>query len=172
MAAECGGLILQLHPGGKLISALNRETAKWIGLPWGARKRAGCRCGAAGRSRLGMRSTLTVNSRRLFAPKGLPGIARRFNAGSANRKSRSVPKGRLKARSILSRPFGTRVPFLASPALKRRAIIRCPSGTKPPRRMPDAVNRAQLGPSRFVLRDRLISGIVRPCLPTTISRDL
>jgi len=27
-------------------------------------------------------------------------------------------------------------------------------------------------PSRFVLRGRLMSGIVRPCPPATISRDL
>jgi hypothetical protein len=83
----------------------------------------------------------SVKSRRLFTPKGLPRIARRFNAGSGHRTSRSVPEGRLRTGSILNRPFGTKLLFLASPALKRRAIVRCPSGTNPPGRLPDASNR-------------------------------
>jgi len=38
----------------------------------------------------------------------------------------------LNTRTLLSRPFGTRALFLASPALKRRAIVECPSVTPPP----------------------------------------
>ncbi len=48
--------------------------------------------------------------------------SRRFNAGSASRKRGPSRKGRLSATSSLSRPFGTRVPILASPALKRLSL--------------------------------------------------
>ena len=78
-----------------------------------------------------------------LCPGGAPDNSLAFQRRVSEPKERSVPKGRLRATSVLSRPFGTRVSVLASPALKRRAIARCPSGTKLPRPMPDASNRTR-----------------------------
>ena len=78
-----------------------------------------------------------------LCPAGASENSPAFQRRVSGPKARSAPKGQLKARSILSRPFGTRVSLLASPALKRRAIARCPSGTKLPRPMPDALHRTR-----------------------------
>ena len=95
-----------------------------------------------------------------LCPGGAPENSPAFQRRVSEPKETSVPKGRLRATSILSRPFGTRVSVLASPALKRRAISGCPSGTKLQRRMPDAW-RVQLpfhGVARAEARLARISG--------------
>jgi hypothetical protein len=76
-----------------------------------------------------------------LCPAGASENSPAFQRRVGEPKEAPVPKGRLRPTSILSRPFGTRVSVLASPALKRRAIARCPSGTKLPRPRPGTFNR-------------------------------
>jgi hypothetical protein len=59
-----------------------------------------------------------------LCPGGAPDNSLAFQRRVSEPKERSVPKGRLRATSIFSRPFGTRVSALASPALKRRMSLR------------------------------------------------
>jgi hypothetical protein len=67
-----------------------------------------------------------------LCPGGASENSPAFQRRVSEPKARSVPKGRLRATSILSRPFGTRVSVLASPALKHRAYCQMSLRDKTP----------------------------------------
>ena len=79
----------------------------------------------------------------LPCPEGASENSPAFQRRASGSKAWIRPEGRLMPRSVVNRPFGTRISFLAPPALKRRVIVGCPSGTELPICMPGTFNRTR-----------------------------